>query len=93
MSPVHSSRPISGFPTTGLQQVLRVYGELTRKPVQIEPGLAAPPLTFKSQTPLTTGEVIYALDFLLAWHGLAVVPQPDGTTKLSRLVASESKAP
>ena len=63
---------------TPLGRVAEIYQGLTGRPVEMEPGLSSVRLTLRSQTELTSGEALQALDLLLGLHGLSVAPQDDG---------------
>jgi mono/diheme cytochrome c family protein len=63
------------FPNTDLRQVVTFYVELTGRTLdqtQILPDDRA--VNFTTQTALSKEECVYALDVLLNWHGLKVVP-------------------
>lgn len=66
--------------------VAKVYGELSGQPVELAQDLPQTHFTFREQTPLTTGEKLYALDLLLGWEGMQVVTNKDSTgLRLTRM--------
>jgi hypothetical protein len=83
----------SGSPFMDLKQFLTIYQELTGKGVEVDADtnltrrLALP----RAQTSLTRAEVVYALDLLLAWDGLEVLPQAEGRAKLTRIKKSDRR--
>ncbi len=54
-------------------QVLKIYAELVNRTILRSPTLAAPPITLKSQTPLTKKEAITAVEKVLALSGIALI--------------------
>jgi hypothetical protein len=69
------------FIALDVNQMLPIYAQLVgRKLVQTD---RLPPvqISLKSTTPLTVSEVIHALDTLLRWSGLKVVPVGDDSLK------------
>ncbi len=79
-----------GGPQFDTRQVQEIYERLTGRTFESEPSLTRPVFTLKLQTALTPTEALCALDLLLGWGGLAVVPEDDGKT--ARLVRIDSLA-
>ncbi len=75
----------------GLEQVGSVYQELCGQRINLEPGLSGPRFSIRLQAPAPAGEVLGALDLLLAWENLEVVVTP-GNAGL-RLVHRPSSQP
>jgi type II secretory pathway component GspD/PulD (secretin) len=71
--------PLKGNSWLDLAGVLKMYGELSGKPVELDQGISQKHFTFRPQTPLTTEEALHALDLLLGWEGLEVVKSENGT--------------
>jgi hypothetical protein len=71
------------FPNTDLSQVIKLYADLTGR--KLDQTQHLPPLkgtvNFTTQTALSAEECVYALETLLAWHGLKVVPVGNGAFK------------
>jgi len=67
------------FPNTDVAQVIQIYAELVgRKLDQSSPIPLRGTIQFRSQTPLTRDEARYALDTVLSWAGVKMVPvDPD----------------
>ena len=61
------------FSAAELNQVLKIYAELVNRTILRSPGLAAQPITLKTQTPLTKTEAISVLNALLAMNGVAMI--------------------
>ncbi len=68
-------------------QVAQFYAELVGRQIERAESLKAAGATihFISQTPLNREEVKYALDTLLAWHGVELVPVGEKSLKCVRL--------
>jgi hypothetical protein len=62
---------------TGLKEVADLYQRLSGQPVRIDGDFPGVRFVLTNKTPLTSTEALSALDLLLAWHGLAITPQPD----------------
>lgn len=62
-----------------LTVVAKIYAELSGQPVELDQDLPPRRLVLHSQTPLMSGDVLYAFDLLLGWEGLEVVKNKDGT--------------
>jgi mono/diheme cytochrome c family protein len=64
------------FPNTQLTEVVKLYADLTGRELDRTGQLPVQDLkvTFTTQTALSTAECVYALETLLRWHGLKVVP-------------------
>lgn len=70
------------FRGADVRQVASIYSVLTGR----EPDLGDGPMlgrtiTFHSQTPLTKGEAVYALETLLGWSGAKLAPMSDDNLK------------
>jgi len=68
------------FAPVGLDQVLPIYSELIGRkyvPQPFRPQGA--PIHFRSTTPLTKAELVYALETLLAWDNVTIVLNDDKT--------------
>jgi len=72
------------FPDTELIKVIKFYGDLTGCELDGMEKLAAlnGTVNFMTQTPLTTEECVYALETLLNWQGVKVVPAGEHQTKI-----------
>jgi len=76
---------IINFRNTNLRQVIAIYADLMgRKLDESEPFPAAVngSITFQTQTPLTKEESVYALDTVLGWAGVKLVPVGDDLVKV-----------
>lgn len=62
------------FPGTDVNQVLMIYQELVNRSLLHPATLPAPAITFRSYTPWTFEEAIYAFNASLAINGISVVP-------------------
>ena len=70
------------FPTSGLDQVLEVYGQLVqRTPFFMRNCLRRPFRQLKTETPLTTSEVVQALNSVLAMNGITMINVGDKFVK------------
>lgn len=74
-----------------IHQVLYVYAELCQR--KLDRNVLVPPpifnsIHFRTRTPLNRADAIYALDTLLGWAGLKMVP--NGTDQLKPVPASEA---
>jgi hypothetical protein len=62
-----------------LDQVAAIYSEFAgRKFDHSQRTPPSPPITFQNVTPLTREEFFYAMDTLLAWNGIKLVPADGG---------------
>jgi hypothetical protein len=78
------------FPNTDVAQVIQIYAELVGlKLDQSSPIPLRGTIQFRSQTPLTRDEARYALDTVLNWAGVKMVPV--GTGFVKPVPVSESK--
>ncbi len=68
-----------GLSGAGVPELVSLYEKLSGQSVQFDPALRAPRLSLRTQTALTPAEARYALDLLLGFNGLAVVPQEAGS--------------
>jgi hypothetical protein len=66
------------FPNTSLATIAEIYGKLSGRPIEIGEGVPPPNLRLVTQTPLTHGEALQALDLLFGLNGLKAVQAPDG---------------
>ncbi|EEF60459.1 RNA polymerase sigma factor [Pedosphaera parvula] len=70
------------FPAAFVETVTKIYAELIHRKLishdRLPPGLL---ITFRNQTPLTKSELIYALDTLLAWQNIKVIPVGDDSVQ------------
>lgn len=58
-----------------MRQVLALYAELSgRKFNTVDSQYSGLPIRFRSQTPLTKAEAVYALETLIEWSGFEIVP-------------------
>jgi len=71
----------------GLDMIATVYGQLAGRKLEVDPSLPPIRLSLTTQTTLTTGETLRALDLLLGLHGLKV--QEESATL--RIVAQPRK--
>lgn len=70
------------FRSADLRQVEQIYAEMIgRKLDRTEPLPFGAPIYFKTQTPLTKEECIYALDTLLSWRNVKMLLVGDDTVK------------
>jgi len=78
------------FPNTDLSQVVKFYEDLTGR--VLDPAQHLPPsqgtVNFTTQTALSPEECAYALETLLNWHGLKVVPAGSDASKFDPLSGS-----
>jgi RNA polymerase sigma factor (sigma-70 family) len=80
-TPVLPSGQIN-FPSVQIGDFLNWYAEMAgRKLIGDKPVHSSGRITFRSQTPLTKAEAIYAFDTLLAWNGLRVIAVDDDSIK------------
>jgi len=78
------------FPNTDVAPVIQIYAELVgRKLDQSSPIPLRGTIQFRSQTPLTRDEARYALDTVLSWAGVKMVPFDPGFVK--PVLVSESR--
>ena len=73
------------IPYGTLDMIARVYSQLAGRKVELEPSVPRIALGVRTQTPLTAGEALQALDWLLALHGLKVI-QPEKESAALRIV-------
>jgi len=66
-----------------LSQVLPIYADLVGRKLERNDSLRllVVPIAFRNQTSLTKAEVVHAMDVLLRWRGIAVVPEGDDLIK------------
>ena len=72
------------FESASVDQVLPIYAEISGKKLDRSAALprGTPDYIYLiTQTELTKGEVLYAMDTLLGWHGIKVMPLGDGLLK------------
>lgn len=71
------------FQNAPLPQVFAVFGELNQKLVVNASEMSSLPvrITFRSNIPLQRSEVVYALETLLLWNGIKIVPIDGKTCK------------
>jgi hypothetical protein len=72
------------FPDTDVNQVLTFYADLLRRKLDLttpSPIGRFRAIKFKTQTPLTRDECIYALDTLLQWARIKMVPSSNNSIK------------
>ena len=72
------------FPDTDIAQVLEIYAELCQR--KCDRSAPMPPtvgrsIQFRNQTSLSRAEAVYALDTLLGWGGLKMVPSGENQMK------------
>jgi hypothetical protein len=78
------------FPHTSIRQVAPIYAELKNCKLEDIPGsFSDQPIEFNNQTPLTREESLYALDKVLGWAGVKLVPAGEGRIKLIRVKTAE----
>ena len=77
------------IPFGGLDMIATAYGQLAERKLEVGPSVPPIELGLTTQTALTTGEALRALDLLLGLHGLKVTSQEDSTTL--RIVAQPGK--
>ena len=65
------------FPATDVSQILVIYAELTRRTVLRSCALPSPTIQFKTACPLSRKEVIYGLNTVFAFNGIAMVDDGD----------------
>jgi hypothetical protein len=79
------------FPNTELSEVVKLYADLTGR--VLDETRPFPPsnstVNFTTQTALSKEECAYALETLLRWQGLKVVPMANGSVKVEPI--SEAK--
>ena len=68
------------FPNIGVDQVLEVYGQLVQRTV-LHAQLPAATISLKTETPLTTSEVVQALNSVLAMNGITMINVEDKFVK------------
>lgn len=78
-----SSSGMLNFQNAPLAQVFAVFGALNQKLVVNASEMSSLPgqITFQSNIPLQRSEVVYALETLLVWNGIKIVPIDDKTCK------------
>ncbi len=62
-----------------VNQALMIYGGLIDRKFVRAHAVASPPISFRSTTPLTKDEAIYALDTLFGWNNISIVLNDDKT--------------
>jgi hypothetical protein len=74
---------IINFPNTELSQIIKLYADLTGRALDSTQPLPPANVTvnFTTQTALNREECVYALETLLGWHGVKVVPAGGDTFK------------
>ncbi len=80
-SPARNEKHAAGtidLQRAGLTEVAALYGQLCGQPVEVEPGLPEWRFVLRSQTTLTTEELLQALDLVLGWSDLTVTPVEGG---------------
>jgi general secretion pathway protein D len=70
------------FRQTPLEQVLMVYAELVNRTLLRPANLGGPQITLKTQTQLTKGEAIQALDTVLGLNGITIINVGDKFVKV-----------
>ncbi len=80
------------FQNADLLQVLDLYQQLSGRSV-IRSSLPAPPISVRSQTPLTRVQALQLLDTVLAANGIAMVLAGDDAVKAVPAVQAASEAP
>jgi hypothetical protein len=99
--PAEGSKPLKGneifprgtinFPGTDLHQVLQIYGALINRAPVFEPGFArGGRIHLVTVTPLTKAEMIYALETLFAWNGVAVSTIDEKSFKVASVSAPKT---
>ena len=63
-----------------LEKFAVLYGQLAGRKLELGPGVPLLNLDLRSQTELTAGEALHALDLLLGLHGFKVTRQQDSAT-------------
>ena len=69
------------FAAVEIDKVLTIYAELVGRTVLRPSSLPAPPITIRTQTPLTRKEAIQALDSVLALNGITMIPSGEKFVK------------
>jgi hypothetical protein len=90
--PIVDKKPLPAWTVnlrgTGTLEIVALYKSLCGQPVVADDQLPDLRLMLANSTPLTPAEGLYALDLLLAWNDLTVLPQPGGADlKLTRAVS------
>jgi hypothetical protein len=74
-----------------LNQVLALYREVNGRTIEVADSLPRPRFWLRSQTPLTSAEVLSALDLLLGVNGFEVVPGNDSTAAKLLVIGATAK--
>jgi hypothetical protein len=70
------------FPNTDLSQVVKLYADLTGRPQDQSPSLPSNrTVKFTTQTALSREECAYALETLMRWRGVKLVPLGNGLAR------------
>jgi hypothetical protein len=71
-----------------LEQLIPIYGDLRNRTILRSAMLSSPAFVFRTQSPLTKDEASYALEVLLALHGIATVDDGDKFVQISQAARS-----
>src|SRR5258705_7957082 len=66
------------FRSASLEDVMAVYKKLSGQPIEMDDRLGGATIFLRSQTSLTRGEALRALEIVLDLNGLTVVQREDG---------------
>jgi RNA polymerase sigma factor (sigma-70 family) len=72
------------FENVALPQAMTVYAVLTGRRWLRRGDLSGNPISLRNQTPLTRAQAVYALDTLLGWQDLKIVPVDDRAFRVVR---------
>ena len=74
------------FPNSELSEVVKLYADLTGRQLDRTQQLpfSNAKLNFTTQTALSKEECVYALETLLTWHGLQIVPVGGDTFQIAQ---------
>ena len=75
------------FQDADLGQVLEIYQELTGRTVLKPSSLPSTKISIRTQTDLTRGEAVQALDTILAMNGISMIPQGGENGKFVKALA------
>jgi hypothetical protein len=74
-----------------LSSALQIYSDYVgRKIVNLKDASSAP-INFEQQTPLSKGQICYALETLFAWNGFRIVAIDDKTSRLEHISGNKAE--